>query len=243
MPRSTHYDLVLDLLEQSAGDEGLHARGRATRVAVAALEGEALIERRDDVYRATPAGVSALQGRGRDPLPTGEVAILFTDVEGSTGLIERSGEAEAHALLRHHFALLRTAVAEHRGHEVKSLGDGLMVVFAAVADAVACAAQMQAAVSREEQALGLRIGIHVGKPVRERNDYFGTVVIIARRLCDTARPGQTLVSEPASQLVAEHGFESIGGLALKGLSKRVRASALGIDGPTARRLSGGAVAV
>jgi class 3 adenylate cyclase len=102
---------------------------------------------------------------------------------------------------------------------------------------------MQAAVSREERALGLRIGIHAGEPVQEEGDYFGTTVVIARRLCDTARPGQTLVSELVSQLAAERGFESLGGLALKGLSERVRASTLAGERPTARPLPAGAVAV
>jgi class 3 adenylate cyclase len=235
--------LLLELLAQAAGDDGLHARGRATRVAVEALEAEALIERRGGAYRVTPAGMRALKARGQSPLPTGQVAVLFTDMEGSTRLIERLGDAHAHALLRRHFAVLRAAVAEHRGREVKSLGDGLMVVFAAVGDAVACAAQMQAAVSREEQALGLRVGIHAGEPVRDGNDYFGTPVVIARRLCDTARPGQTLVSELVSQLVAEREFESLGGLALKGLSERVRASVLAGERPTAGPLPAGAVAV
>jgi class 3 adenylate cyclase len=243
MPRSTHYDWLLELLEQAAGDDGLHAHGRATRFAVEALEAEALVERRGGAYRATPAGLRALEDRGQRPLPTGEMAVLFTDMEGSTQLIERLGDAQAHALVRRHFALLRAAVGEHGGHEVKSLGDGLMVVFAAVGDAVACAAQMQTSVSREEQALGLRIGIHAGEPVREEGDYFGTPVVIARRLCDTARPGQTLVSELVSQLVSEHEFEPLGGLALKGLSKRVRASALSVERPTAGPLSAGAVAV
>jgi class 3 adenylate cyclase len=171
------------------------------------------------------------------------VAVLFTDMEGSTRLIERLGDAQAHALLLRHFAVLRTAVAQHRGHEVKSLGDGLMVVFAAVGDAVACAAQMQAAVAREEQALGLRIGVHAGEPVRDGNDYFGTPVVVARRLCDAARPGQTLVSEMVSQLVAEREFESLGSLALKGLTERVRASALAVERPTAGRSPAGAMAM
>ena len=226
MPRSTYYHVLLELLEQAASGDGLRARGCATRFAVEVLEAEALIERRPGVYRATPAGVRALEDRGRRILPAGEVAVLFTDMEGSTQLIERFGEAEAHALFRRHFALLRAAVTAHDGHEVKSLGDGLMVVFGAVADAVACAAEMQAAVSREHQTLGLRVGIHVGEPVREGDDYFGTPVIIARRLCDAASPGQTLVSESVSQLVAEREYEPLGGLALKGLSERVRASAL-----------------
>lgn len=230
MSQTTHYDRLLELLAQAAGRDGLHPRDRLTRDAAGALEAEALIERTRGVYRITPVGMSALEDRGKGCNPAGEVAVLFTDMEGSTQLIERFGETEAHALLRRHFALLRAAVAEHQGHEVKSLGDGLMVVFAEVADAVACAAEMHVAVSREHEALGLRIGIHVGEPMREGDDYFGKPVIIARRLCDTAGAGQTFVSEAASQRVTGREFKSLGGLTLKGLSQRIRASALAIDG-------------
>ena len=230
MSQTTHYDRLLELLAQAAGRDGLHPRDRLTREAAGALEAEALIERTRGVYRITPVGMSALEDRGRGCNPAGEVAVMFTDMEGSTQLIERFEETEAHALLRRHFVLLRAAVADHRGHEVKSLGDGLMVVFAEVADAVACAAEMHVAVSREPEALGLRVGIHVGEPTREGDDYFGKPVIIARRLCDTAGAGQTLVSEAASQRVSGLELKSLGGLTLKGLSERIRASALAIDG-------------
>jgi class 3 adenylate cyclase len=230
MSQSTHYDRLLELLDQAAGRDGFHPRDRATRDAAGALEAEALIERTRGVYRITTSGLRALEDRGGGCKPDGDVAVLFTDMEGSTQLIERFREIEAHALLRRHFALLRAAVAEHHGHEVKSLGDGLMVVFAEVADAVACAAEMHAAVSREHEALGLRVGIHVGEPTREGDDYFGKPVIIARRLCDTAGAGQTFVSEAASQRVTGREFKSLGGLTLKGLSERIRASALASDG-------------
>jgi class 3 adenylate cyclase len=234
MSQSTDYDRLLALLGQAAGSDGLHPRGRAARHAAEALEAEALIERTRGVYRITPTGMRALEDRGGGCKPDGEVAVLFTDIEGSTQLIERLGEIEAHALLRRHFALLRAAVTAHHGHEVKSLGDGLMVVFAEVADAVACAAEMHVAVSSEHEALGLRVGIHVGEPTQEGDDYFGKPVIIARRLCDTAGAGQTFVSEAASQRVTGREFESLGGLTLKGLSERITASALAVDGCQAR---------
>jgi class 3 adenylate cyclase len=237
MSRSTHHDLMLNLLEQTARSTGVHARGRATRSAMDALEAEALVERRGGVYRATPAGTKALEERGRGFAPGGELAVLFTDIEGSTQLIERLGENAALRLLRRHFALLRTAAAEHHGREVKSLGDGLMIVFTAVPDAVACAAAMQEAVLCEQELLGLRIGIHAGEPTREGDDYFGTPVIIARRLCDSAGPGQTLVSDAVSRLVAERQFEPLGRLTLKGLSRQVLASALaGVSPPIGDRL-------
>jgi class 3 adenylate cyclase len=226
MDRARHSNLLLDLLARAASGDGLPAPGPGERFAVDALEAKELIEPRSGVYRATSPGLKALEARGRSVLPVGEVALLFTDIQGSTQLFERLGEAEAHALLRRHFALLRAAIVDCGGHEVKSLGDGLMVVFGAVRDAVGCAAAMQAAVSQEDEALGLRIGIHAGEPLLEAGDYFGSPVIVARRLCDSAGPGQTLVSELVAQLVAERKFDSLGELALKGLSKRVRASVL-----------------
>jgi class 3 adenylate cyclase len=233
VPRSTH-DLLLELLRMAATGGGLRARGPRQRSGIEALEAEGLIELRSGVRRATAEGVKVLQDRGQAPRPSGALAVMFTDLEGSTRLMERFGEAAALALVRRHFALLRIAVAEHHGHEVKSLGDGLMVVFGGVPDAVACAAAMQEAVVREGAQVGLRIGIHAGEPVQEENDYFGMPVIIARRLCDAAAAGQTLVSEHVAQLVAEREFEALGGITLKGLSEPVTASALAQESPAVR---------
>ncbi len=226
MPTRTR-DLLLSLLERAARDDRPVIDHGKEDGLVRALEAEGLIELQGDAYRATAAGLRALEDRGARPWPSGPVAVLFTDIAGSTGLVERLGDREAHRLLRRHFELLRAAIAAHAGHEVKNLGDGLMVVFAAASDAIACATAMQAAVAFEGGDVGLRIGVHAGEPVREHNDYFGTPVIIARRLCDRAQAGQTLVSEPAQQLVGTQQFESVGELALKGLSAPVRASALG----------------
>lgn len=71
------------------------------------------------------------------------VTILFTDVEGSTDLRTRRGDAVAHAVLREHEGLVRACVAEHGGREVKALGDGFMVVFASVRRGLACAVAVQ----------------------------------------------------------------------------------------------------
>jgi class 3 adenylate cyclase len=225
MPGPTR-DLLLNLLERAASGDLSRLRSASEGALARALEEEGLIELRGGAYRATAAGLTALEARGMAPWPSGPVAVLFTDVAGSTQLVERLGDADAHRVLQRHFELLRAAIADHSGREVKNLGDGLMVVFEAASNAIACAAEMQAAVAREGDRLGLRIGIHAGEPVREHNDYFGTAVIIARRLCDSADAGQTLVSEPVRQLAAEQQYECVGNLALKGLSEPVRACAL-----------------
>jgi class 3 adenylate cyclase len=118
------------------------------------------------------------------------VTILFTDLVGSTELTGRLGDAGADRLRRAHFALLREAVAAHRGEEVKTLGDGLMVVFPSAVDATLCASDMQRSVARYNRRPGtthpleVRIGLHAGEPVREGDDYHGVAVNIASRLCD-----------------------------------------------------------
>lgn len=91
---------------------------------------------------------------------------MFTDVVASTRLIERLGDGDGHRVIQRHFESFRAAITTHSGHEVKCLGDGLMVVFGAASDAGACAAAMQAAVDREGDGLGRRIGVHAGEPVR-----------------------------------------------------------------------------
>ena len=82
---------------------------------------------------------------------TALVAILFTDLVGSTDAASRLGEERAEALRQTHFALLREGIRDPGGTEVKNLGDGLMVAFAAASDAVACAVAMQQALARHNR--------------------------------------------------------------------------------------------
>ena len=98
---------------------------------------------------------------------SGVVALLFTDLVGSTELLDRLGDDAAEELRRVHFSLLRAAVAESEGEEIKSLGDGLMVSFASPVQAVGCAVAMQRALAahnqdRPDQGLRVRIGLHAG---------------------------------------------------------------------------------
>jgi len=82
------------------------------------------------------------------------VTLLFTDLVGSTALLDQLGDDAAEQVRRTHFRLLRDAVAAHGGAEVKNLGDGLMVVFASAVDAVGCAVTMQQAVHRYSERQG-----------------------------------------------------------------------------------------
>jgi len=159
-----------------------------------------------------------------EPL-TGVVTLLFTDLARSTELFERLGDDAAQAVLAAHLAMLRESVQATGGRVVKSLGDGLMVAFPSPLDALRCAVRMQEDVARQSEArpasrLGLRVGVHVGEPVRDEDDLFGTSVVVAKRLCDRAEEGQILASELVSGLVGSRGgfrFRPLGTMRLKGL--------------------------
>jgi class 3 adenylate cyclase/DNA-binding CsgD family transcriptional regulator len=153
------------------------------------------------------------------------VTILFTDLVSSTETMDRIGDDRAESFRRAHFRLVRDAAASHGGRTVKSLGDGLMIVFASAVQAVAAAASIQSAVaSSHDPAAGaegrVRVGLHVGEPIRDEGDYFGRPVVIARRLCDGAAPGQILASDLVRNLVAGRAtveFKPLGRRKLKGL--------------------------
>ncbi len=168
----------------------------------------------------------AAQGERR----TGTVTLLFTDQVGSTETLQRLGDEEGERLRRAHFALLREAAAMHRGEEVKNLGDGLMVAFVSAVDAIACAITIQQAVHRAraggEPAFTVRIGLNVGEPIRDEGDYFGTPVVIAKRLCDAGAPGQILATELVRGLVGSRGgfsYRPLDPFTLKGVAEPVAA--------------------
>ena len=163
-----------------------------------------------------------------DRAPSGTVTVLFTDLVGSTEQRQRLGDDEAEQLRRVHFGLLRDALKLGRGHEVKNMGDGLMVAFSSALDALACAIAIQQGMHRhnegrpDDHRLHVRVGAHVGEPVHDEEDYFGTSVDIAGRLCDSAQGGQIVVSELVRALVGNwggHAFRALGPLSLKGLER------------------------
>lgn len=160
---------------------------------------------------------------------TRTATLLFTDLVGSSAMTIRLGP-EADALRRAHFSLLRGAVTEAGGDEVKSLGDGLMVVFDSATGAVSCAAAMQRAVERrnrqQSEPLLVRIGVSLGDVTVEADDYFGVPVIEAARLCAAAGAGQILISGVV-RAIARAGpgqrFTEVGPLELHGFDTPVAA--------------------
>ena len=138
-------------------------------------------------------------------MATENVAILFTDIVGSTELSQRLSAEAADEVRRGHFSILRQAITESGGTEVKNLGDGLMVVFSSASAALACAVAMQQGVEQENREcrhpVGLRVGLSVGEASNEDGDYFGDPVVEAARLCARCESGQIL----ADGLRAGHG--------------------------------------
>ena len=93
----------------------------------------------------------------------------------------------------HHDAMVRSALARHRGHEVKTTGDGFLATFDATGRALRCATDILA--GAKDIGLNLRAGVHTGEVEVRGDDIAGLAVTIAKRVCDLASPGQVWVSE------------------------------------------------
>ena len=155
--------------------------------------------------------------------------VLFTDMEDSTSITQRLGDARAMDLLRTHNALIRDALNAHSGREVKHTGDGIMASFLSASGAVECAIAIQGAfTSHNEQnpdtPIRVRIGLTAGEPVMEDQDLFGAAVQLARRICDCAEPSEILVANVIQELCIGKGFlfADRGLAALKGFEDPVR---------------------
>lgn len=158
---------------------------------------------------------------------SGTVTLLFTDLVNSTELLSRTGDESGQRIFDAHHKLLSDVIAANGGAEVKWLGDGLMVAFPSAADAVRCAIAMQeSALGVAGEQLKLRVGLHVGEAIKKESDYFGTSVVIARRLCERAGAGQILCSSLVAGLLAGHqtfSFLDLGAMDLKGFSTPIGA--------------------
>ena len=156
--------------------------------------------------------------------PDGNVAILFSDIEESTALNERIGDRAWVRLIGRHDKMIRRHVKSHRGHVVKSQGDGFMIAFAEPEQAVLCGVDVQRALRRRPNGIRVRIGIHAGKSVRRGDDLFGRNVAMAARVAAHADGGQTLVSESVRDAVTgdDIAFDDGHDVELKGFSGQHR---------------------
>src|SRR6266436_2254360 len=171
-------------------------------------------------------------------LPTGTVTPLFTDIEGSTHLLQQLGDRYASVLAecRH---LLRASFQEWNGHEVDTQGDAFFVAFARATDAVLAAVEVQRAFAShpwpEGATVRVRMGLHTGEPTLTSEGYVGLDVHRAARIMSAGHGGQVLLSQTTCNLVGEDLPEDVtlrdlGEYRLKDLGRPRRLFQLDISG-------------
>lgn len=194
--------------------------GRETMERFAAADATAL--------DALPGAMERWNKPADNQAPQRITAVMFTDMVGSTDITQTQGDLAAQELVRRHNGIVRNALAEFGGREVKHTGDGIMASFASTASAVDAAVTIQRATATYNEAspsmrLQLRIGINAGEPIEEEDDLFGTTVQLAARLCAAADPEQIVCSNVVRELSAgtDRRFVSQGEQRLKGFREPI----------------------
>jgi len=168
-----------------------------------------------EIRKLVPAGALGLLGMerlGGEPLGDADLTVLFTDIENYTAITDRLGDLAARELVRVHDRVVRAALAEAGGREIKHTGDGIMACFASASRAITAAVSIEEAAHTWNLADGqparlcIAIGMNTGAPIVDDGDLFGTVVNVAARITDCAGGGQVLVSDVVRQLAAGKGF-------------------------------------
>lgn len=171
-------------------------------------------------------------------LPSGTVTFLFTDIEGSTRLLQHLGDSYAD-LLSAHRTLLRSAFEAHAGHEVDTQGDAFFYAFSRAGDAVAGAVAAQQALSAYSWPVGsevkVRMGLHTGEPLRTESGYVGLDVHRGSRLMSAGHGGQVLLSQTTWNLIEDElpagvHLRDLGEHRLRDLIRPLRIAQLEIDG-------------
>ena len=169
-----------------------------------------------------------------DGQPTGTVTLLFTDIEGSTRLLEQLGTAGYGEALELHRRLLREAFERHGGYEVDCEGDAFFVAFASAKEAVAAAEEAQQALAAATWPSGgtirVRMGLHTGEPLAAPPKYVGIDVHKAARIMAAGHGGQVLLSEATRRLAGEAAVTPLGEHRLKDLLQPETLYQLQIDG-------------
>lgn len=155
---------------------------------------------------------------------------MYTDLSGSSELLVELGDDEYAVRFTAHVAMVRAAVENHGGTIGKLLGDGVLATFpsayGAIRAAVAAMRNVDRASRTDQAGFVMRAGLAVGEVVEVADDVYGTTLVLARRLCDAAAPGQILVADLVRALVASRGdceFEPLDALTLKGIADPVAA--------------------
>ena len=138
--------------------------------------------------------------------PSGTITFLFTDIEGSTRLLDKMGDQYAVALGEHH-EIMRASIQKWNGREMYTQGDAFFVTFTRALDAVQCAAEGQRALTAhswpQSESLRVRMGLHTGEPLIASTGYVGMDVHRAARIGDAGHGGQILLSHTTRELVMQ----------------------------------------
>jgi adenylate cyclase len=166
-------------------------------------------------------------------------AIVAADMVGYSRLMEED-EAGTHARLKaHRIELVDPTIAKTNGKIIKTTGDGMLIEFASVVDAVACAHEIQTRMARrnsglpEDRRIDFRIGINLGDVIVEEDDIFGDGVNLAARLEQMAQPGGICISQMVRDQVGDRmklEFVDLGEKPMKNISRPVRAFAIKLEG-------------
>jgi adenylate cyclase len=162
-------------------------------------------------------------------------AILAADVAGYSRLMGADEEGTHERLKAHRRELFDPKIEEHRGRIVKTTGDGMLVEFPSVVDAVRCAAEVQRAMidreagMPEDRRISFRVGINLGDIIADGDDIFGNGINVAARLEALAEPGGICISWTVRDQICDkltHPFEDLGEQSVKNIARPIRVSAL-----------------
>jgi adenylate cyclase len=190
---------------------------RAAGLALRAMMGTAVRVREQGMSRFLTSSIEELTGfalADRSEIaklagPDGTVTIMFSDIEDSTALNERLGDATWMDLLAAHDKVVRRHVQLQNGHVVKGQGDGFMIVFGNPSAAIHAAVSIQESLAGSRrgalrrQPVKVRMGIHTGTVVRREGDIFGRNVALAARVASQAAGGEILVSDEVHDALAD----------------------------------------
>src|SRR5690242_17705389 len=168
------------------------------------------------VVEVQAAEVAKFLGRVADPAgaastpirEAGFRALMFTDMANSTEIINALGDARAREIVAKHHEIVRAALLAHQGREIDRAGDGFLASFTSVAQAVACAVEIQRALQRYNAAghlprpIQVRIGLGAGEPLMDGEALFGSTVNLTFRICSAAAPCQLPAARGARELAS-----------------------------------------
>ncbi|KRR04887.1 adenylate/guanylate cyclase domain-containing protein [Bradyrhizobium valentinum] len=169
-------------------------------------------------------------------------AVLAADMVGYSRLMEADEAGTLARLKTHRLELIDPVIAKNRGRIIKTTGDGLLVEFQSVADAVLCAAEVQRRMARRNADVSparwiqFRIGINLGDVIVEENDIFGDGVNVAARLQVLAEPGGICISGAVRDQVGDRlddiAFEDLGEQSVKNITRPIHVFRVRLDSAT-----------